>query len=192
MDRLLLRLAEQRPAVRIALAVLLAGLVYGLGRLVAVAPLDQRADDLRAEADRTARQLETERRRVEGFEPPSDSLLAGADSLRSRLRRAADSFPGGLRSGLLTAFSSWAEESGAESPLFNLRGVGSGGGVLRGLRVLTVEGDLEAGTRSVADFLERLGRAPVPVTVDSLHLSRQVPDNRAILRLRVLAPPEDG
>lgn len=192
MDRLLLRLAEQRPAVRIALAVTAALLVYGLGRLVAVGPLQDRADGVRAEADRTARQLRVERRRLEGFEPAPDSLTAAADSLRARLRRASGDVPGGLRSGLLTVLSSTAEEAGAGSPLFNRRGSPSDGGVLGDLRVLTVEGDLQAGTRSVATFLERLGGLPVPVIVDSLDLDRQVPENRAFLRLRILAPEREG
>lgn len=192
MDELLLRLDEQRPAVRVALAVVLAVLVYALGRWLAVAPLQQRAEEVQAEADQTAQQLGVERRRLEGFESPPESLLAEADSLRARLRRAADSFPGGLRSGLLTAFSTRAEEAGAGSPLFNLRGASSGGGVLRGIRILTIEGDLQGGTRSVASFLEQLARTPMPVTVDSLQLFRQTAENRAILRLRVLAPDEGG
>lgn len=191
MDRLLLWLAEQRPAVRIVLAVVAALLVYGLGRLVAVGPLKERAAEVRMEADRTAGRLEVERRRLQGFEPAPDSLTAAADSLRARLQRASRDVPGGLRSGLLTVLSSSAEEAGAGSPLFNRRGAPSDGGVLSGLRVFTVEGDLQGGTRPVASFLERLGDLPVPVIVDSLHLYREVPENRALLRLRILSPERE-
>lgn len=191
MDRLLLRLTEQRPAVRVALAVVAALLVYGLGRLVAVGPLQERAAEVRTEADRTAERLEVERQRLQGFEPAPDSLTAAADSLRGRLRRASAEVPGGLRSGLLTVLSSSAEEAGSGSPLFNRRGAPSDGGVLGDLRVFTVEGDLQAGTRPVASFLERLGDLPVPVVVDSLRLHRQVPENRAFLRLRILAPERE-
>lgn len=192
MDRVVVLLAQQRPAVRVALAVALALLVYGLGRLVAVGPLERRAEEVRAEADRTAQRLRAEKRRVETFQPAPDSLLAEADSLRSRLGRAAGNLPGGLPSGLLTVLSSAAEEAGAGSPLFNRRGAPSDGGVLQGLRVFTVEGDLQSGTRPVASFLERVGTLPVPVIVDSLALFRQSPENRAYLRLRVLAPEEGG
>lgn len=192
MDRLLMRLAELRPAVRVGLAVLLAVLVYGVGRLVVVAPLQERAAGVRAEADRTARRLESQRRRVEGFEPAPAALEADAESLRARLGRATDGLPGGLRSGLVTALSTAAEEAGTGSPLFNRRTGGSTGGVLRGLRVLTVRGDLDAGTRSVASFLARLQGMSVPVTVDSLVLRRAAGGNRATMRLRVLAPEEGG
>lgn len=192
MDRLLMRLAEQRPVVRVGLAVLLAVVVYGVGWLAVVGPLQERAAGTRVEADRTARRLESQRQRVEGFEPAPGALASGADSLRARLERAADSLPGGLRSGLLAALSTAAEEAGAGSPLFNRRGGSSSGGVLRGLRVLTVRGELDAGTRSVAAFLARLEGLPVPVAVDSLALRRADPGNRATLRLRVLAPEEGG
>lgn len=192
MDRALLFLTEQRPAIRVALALVLTLLVYGLGRLLVVGPLEERAGEVRAEADRTAQRLQAERRRVETFRPAPDSLLAEADSLRSRLGRAVGNLPGGLPSGLLTVLSSAAEEAGAGSPLFNRRGAPSGGGVLEGLRVFTVEGDLQGGTRPVASFLERMGALPVPVIVDSLALFRQRPENRAYLRLRVLAPEEGG
>lgn len=190
MDRLLMRLAEQRPAVRVGLVVLLAVLVYLLGRLVVVGSLQERADEVRAEADRAARRLESQRQRVERFEPAPGALEADAESLRARLGRAAEDFPAGLRSGLLTALSTAAEEAGAGSPLFNRGEKSSSGGVLRGLRVLTVRGDLDAGTRSVASFLARLERLPVPVTVDSLALRRAAATNLATLRLRVLVPEE--
>lgn len=192
MDRVLLWLADRRSGVRIALAVLAALLVYVLGRAVAVAPLEDRADRLRAEAGSVESRLEAERRRLEGFEPPPEELLADLDSLRGELHRAAGAFPGGLRSGQLTVFSDMAEEAGATAPLFNVRSPTSAGDSLGGLRILTVEGDLRGDTRSVARFLERLGEAPMPVVVDSLGLYRQVPDNAAVLKLRVLAPAGEG
>lgn len=188
LDRALLWLADRRPPVRIALAALVAVLVYGAGWLVAVVPLEERASELEAEADRTARRLETDRRRIERFRPAPEALTAGLDSLRRELSRTADTFPGGLRSGLLTAFSSAAENAGAGSPLFNLRSAPGEAGELDGLEILTVVGDLEGGTRAVAGLLERLGAAPVPVVVDSLDLTRGSPENRASLRLRVLTP----
>lgn len=190
MDEVLLWLSDRRPEIRVGLAVLAAALVYLLGRAVVVAPLEDRTERVRAEVREAEQRLEADRRRLGTFEPAPESLLARMDSLRVELRRATRNFSGGVGSGQLTVFSTLAEEAGAEAPLFNLRGSTTGGGSLDGLRLLTVQGDMRGGTLAAARFLEALAGAPLPVVVDSLALFRQVPDNAADLKLRVLAPAE--
>lgn len=190
MKKFLLWYDRSAAPVRWSILVALALVVYGAGYLAAVRPLGQRADRLEAEAAEALRRVESQERLVARAETPSEALTGRLEALRDSLRRGAAEFPEGLESGLLTAFSRSAEAAGASSPIFNLRRDTAAPPPLEGFRVLTVEGDLMAGTRAVADFLRRLEELPLPVVLDSMALVRQVPRNGLRMRLHVLAPAE--
>lgn len=173
---------------RRGLGAAVAALVYLVGHLAMVGPLQQREASLRTEARRLEQEAAEQRRRLAGHEAVPESVLARQTALHTRLAAASDSFAAGLESGLLAQLSRLAEDAGAEAPIFNVRGRSASPAPLREFRLLTVEGEFRGGTRVVARFLERLQRVRLPVVVDSMALARAVPNNLAHFRFRVLEP----
>lgn len=184
---------EDRPkwARRVAYAAL-ALVVYGVLFFLVVQPMRQARVEASRQVDQLRSRLEQRRQQLQSYESPEidfSSRMArvrGALALDSALRGAD------FESILLTRLSRFAEEAGVSSPIFNPAGVdtllpplGPDSG---GLRAFTVEGQFDARSRALADFLGRLGALNAGAFVDTLSVRSALPEHRVYLRLRVLDP----
>lgn len=184
---------EDRPQwVRRVTYAALALVVYGAGFFAVVQPLRQARVEASRQVDQLRSRLEQRRQQLQSYEPPEVDLSSRMARVRGAL--AVDSTLRGadFESTLLTRLSRYAEQAGVSSPIFNPAGVDT---LLRplgpdsgGLRAFTVEGQFDARSRALADFLGRLGALNGHAFVDTLSVRSALPEHRVYLRLRILDP----
>lgn len=187
---------EDRPRwIRRAAYAALALAVYGAGFLFVVQPTRQARGEAARQVEQLRARLEERRQRLASYQPPERDLAAELSRLRGAL--AGDSAPRGADFGstLLTRLSRHAEAAGVSSPIFNPAGVdtllaplGPDSG---GLRAFTVEGQFDADTEVLANFLARVGTLSAHAFVDTLSVRSALPEHRVYVRFRFLDPAGD-
>lgn len=182
---------EDRPAwVRKASYAAVAVAVYAVGFLVLVQPAGQARQEASRQVEQLDARLEQRRRQIRTYTPPEVDLAAALRRVRGTL--AADSSLRGadFESTLLTRLSRHAEEAGVSSPIFNPAGVDTllapAGADTGGLRAVTVEGQFDAETRALADFLGRVRTLSAHAFVDTLSVRSALPRHSVFVRFRLL------